>query len=270
MATIQNIAPTECVGNSLSKINNNFASLNTELTRVESFRVTTNNLSPVNSNNAKLIMSLNGQLTGARPGIDYLQASIEDRPGLVKVNESGTFVKAISSVDYYVPETVLTTSNTTVNGTLNVSGLSNMSSTTINGTLSVSSRLVFGNGGTKNDGTQSYVYGDFESSGKIFAAGNAVTSDARLKTNIETIYYPLQKVQQLRGVTFNWISDSAKDIGVIAQEVEHVIPEAIETVQADGEETKYVAYNKIIPLLIESIKALKAEVDYLRSKVDQT
>lgn len=267
MATIQTIAPTECVGNSLSKINGNFASLNTELTRVENFRINTNNIAP---NSAKLLLCLNGQLTAARPGIDYLQATISERPGLVKVLSDGTFAKAVSSVDYYVPQTNLTTTNATVNGALIVTGSCNIGSTTINGTLSASSRAIFGNNGTKNGGTQSYVYGDLEASGKVYAAGSQLTSDIRLKTNIETIEYPLQKIEQLRGVTFNWIKDSIPDIGVIAQEVEQVIPEAVETVVAEGEETKYVAYNKIIPLLIESIKALKAEVDYLRSRVDQS
>jgi hypothetical protein len=267
MATIQNIAPTECVGNSLTKINYNFNSLNTELTRVEKFRLDTNNIAP---NSAKLLLCLNGQLTAARPGVDYLQATISERPGLVKAQEDGTLVKAVSSVDYYVPGSNLVSFDALVNGTLNVASNAYLATTTVNGVLSSTERGMFGNGGTKNSNTHTFVTGDLEASGQIFAENQVVTSDARLKTNIETIEYPLQKIEQLRGVTFNWIKNSIPDIGVIAQEVEQVIPEAIETIVAEGEETKYVAYNKIIPLLIESVKALKAEVDYLRSRVDQS
>lgn len=87
------------------------------------------------------------------------------------------------------------------------------------------------------------------------------TSDARLKENVETITNALGKTMDLRGVNYNWISNGEYTMGVIAQEVEQVIPEVV-TTKADG--TKTVNYQAIVGLLIESIKELKEEIDALK------
>lgn len=94
-------------------------------------------------------------------------------------------------------------------------------------------------------------------------------SDARLKSDIKTIEGGLEKVSQLRGVTY--IRDDNKDggqqIGVIAQEVEEIIPQIVKT--ADDEMgTKSVDYGRITAVLIESIKELKAEIDELKEKLN--
>jgi hypothetical protein len=82
------------------------------------------------------------------------------------------------------------------------------------------------------------------------------SSDERLKDNIHAIPNALEKVKKLSGVTFEWnnLSDkTGSDIGVIAQEVEKVLPEIVVT-REDG--YKAVRYEKLIPLLIEAIKEL--------------
>ena len=85
-------------------------------------------------------------------------------------------------------------------------------------------------------------------------------SDERLKSNIETIQGGLDKVEQLRGVTY--IRDERDNIGVIAQEVEKVLPEIVLT--ADDEMgTKSVDYSRITAVLIEAVKELSAKVKYL-------
>jgi hypothetical protein len=94
-------------------------------------------------------------------------------------------------------------------------------------------------------------------------------SDARLKSDVKTIEGGLEKVSQLRGVTY--IRDDNKDggqrIGVIAQEVEKIIPQVVMT--ADDEMgTKSVDYGRITAVLIESIKELKAEIDELKEKLN--
>jgi len=105
--------------------------------------------------------------------------------------------------------------------------------------------------------------------GNLTMAGNITAySDIRLKENIEVIPDSLAKVQQLRGVTFtrNDTEDLEKrHTGVIAQEVEVVLPEAV---SEDNDGVKNVAYGNMIGLLIESIKELKAEVDDLKSKLE--
>tara|TARA_R100001163_G_scaffold13496_1_gene12487 strand:+ start:964 stop:2274 length:1311 start_codon:yes stop_codon:yes gene_type:complete len=89
-------------------------------------------------------------------------------------------------------------------------------------------------------------------------------SDERLKENIETIPNALDKVCQMRGVTFNRTDfDGEKQMGVIAQEVEKIIPEVVK--EDDSEDKiKSVAYGNMVGVLIEAIKDLKAEVDELK------
>jgi hypothetical protein len=91
--------------------------------------------------------------------------------------------------------------------------------------------------------------------GTIYASGDVIMfSDERKKTHIETIPNALEKVLQLRGVTFNKLDDdNRRHSGVIAQEVEKVLPEVVYTAEDD---TKSVAYGNMIGLLIEAIKEL--------------
>ena len=106
-------------------------------------------------------------------------------------------------------------------------------------------------------------------SGNLTMAGNITAySDIRLKENIKVIPDALSKVQQLRGVTFtrNDTEDLEKlHTGVIAQEVEAVLPEAV---SEDNDGIKNVAYGNMVGLLIESIKELKTEVDNLKTQLE--
>ena len=106
-----------------------------------------------------------------------------------------------------------------------------------------------------------FVNGEIETNNDIIAYS---TSDQRLKDNITTIPDALSKVLSISGNTFDWNDKSEKegtDVGVIAQEVLEILPEAVKT-----RETGYMAvcYEKIIPLLIEAIKELKVEIDELK------
>jgi hypothetical protein len=88
-------------------------------------------------------------------------------------------------------------------------------------------------------------------------------SDERLKDNIETLEDGLDKVEQLRGVTYT--RDGKENIGVIAQEIEKILPEIVLT--ADDEMgTKSVDYSRITAVLIEAVKELSARVKELESK----
>ena len=88
-------------------------------------------------------------------------------------------------------------------------------------------------------------------------------SDARLKDNIETLEDGLAKVEQLRGVTYT--RDGKENIGVIAQEVEKILPEIVLT--ADDEMgTKSVDYSRITAVLIEAVKELSARIKELENK----
>lgn len=90
------------------------------------------------------------------------------------------------------------------------------------------------------------------------------TSDIRLKENIETIGDALGKATSLRGVNYNWIKSGEYTMGVVAQEVQEVIPEVV-TEKADG--TLTVNYQAMVGLLIEAVKELKEDLDTLKQKV---
>lgn len=119
-------------------------------------------------------------------------------------------------------------------------------------------------------------------------ATNQITSyysDQRLKENIELIPNALEKVMTLRGVTYNsnqlaesfGFINKSRQVGVIAQDVEAVLPEAVKPAPFDniqlqegieisksGENYKTVQYEKIVPLLIEAIKELNSEIQQLK------
>ena len=96
-----------------------------------------------------------------------------------------------------------------------------------------------------------------------------VSSDVRLKENIATIPDALSRVISLRGVNFTWKGIDGEDtglkMGLIAQEVEAVVPEVVHTQLDTEEQIKSVEYPFLVGLLIEAVKELKAEVDRLHS-----
>ena len=74
---------------------------------------------------------------------------------------------------------------------------------------------------------------------------------------------PLDKVAQLRGITFDYKKDGKRSTGLIAQELEKVLPEAVyETSDIDNKDDKFkaVRYGNVVGLLVEAIKELKAEI----------
>jgi hypothetical protein len=111
----------------------------------------------------------------------------------------------------------------------------------------------------------------FDDAGDFTATGNVTAySDERLKDNILVIDGALEKVSQLRGVTFNRTDteEPRRQTGVIAQEVEKVLPEAVIT--ADDEmQTKSVAYGNMVGLLIEAIKEQQIQIDDLKQQLNE-
>jgi len=106
---------------------------------------------------------------------------------------------------------------------------------------------------------------NIDNNGNASATGTVTaSSDIRLKKNIKTIENALDKVLNLRGVEFDRIDIDTHQIGLIAQEVEEVIPDVVHT-NENG--LKSVAYGNIVAILIESIKELKGEISELKEKV---
>lgn len=103
------------------------------------------------------------------------------------------------------------------------------------------------------------------------------TSDKRLKENIKQIEKPLDKIKKINGVTFDWREltkeeeeqkfqlNRGADVGVIAQEVEKVLPEIVTTREKTG--YKAVKYEKLTALLIEAVKEQQTQIDELKDLV---
>lgn len=102
------------------------------------------------------------------------------------------------------------------------------------------------------------------STGTLTATYLTTSSDANKKENIKTIENPLDKVNSLRGVEFDWIDTKTHSIGLIAQEVEKIIPEVVTT---DSEGVKSISYGIMIGLLIESIKEQQKQIEDLKRQM---
>jgi hypothetical protein len=95
-------------------------------------------------------------------------------------------------------------------------------------------------------------------------------SSARWKHNVQPIENALDKVLQLRGVTFDWNADNggAHDVGFIAEEVGSVVPELV-TWEADGKNAQGLAYDRVTALTVEAIKDQQRQIDELRKSNDE-
>lgn len=144
------------------------------------------------------------------------------------------------------------------------------------GTLTAS--LLRANGGSASTNTTSgslVVTGGIGVSGAIYAGSDIIayaSSDIRLKEDISKIEDSLEKLSKINGYEYFWNKTAqemfpertTRDVGVVAQEVREVLPSAV-VEREDG----YLAvnYDKIIPLLIESIKILKQEINDIKREI---
>jgi hypothetical protein len=114
-------------------------------------------------------------------------------------------------------------------------------------------------GTTTDNGYKLYV------SGTIYATGNiTANSDLTLKKNLKLIDNPIDKLMRLNGYAYQWKSNDEHQYGVVAQEVEKILPYAVST---GNNGIKGVSYNQIIPVLIEAIKTQQTEINILKSKL---
>ena len=237
---------------------------------------------------------VNNALTGGN-GIDVTNAaggitiSHTDTSSAASSNNSGrTYIQDIG-LDTYghvtslstATETVVDTNTTYTAGTgLDLTGTTFSVESDLRGEVTLigsstndyvqitSSLINFAKGGVVKMQLQNG--GDLHVDGDVLAFSSTV-SDERLKDNATEIKGALNKIKAMRGVSYTWNKGSRKgqkDIGVIAQEVEQVIPEIVrdykfEVGEFEGDETKYktVDYEKLAAVLIEAVKELSDKLD---------
>ena len=157
-----------------------------------------------------------------------------------------------------------------------------------NDTTATSGLFIIGNGSgpsTRTNAVVVYKSGNMTVNGKITHGGLISSSDIRLKKDIQPLEGALDKVLKLRGVSFYWKNkeemaaargkdvnnfsygfDSEKQIGVIAQEIEKVVPELVVT---DNDGFKAVKYENLTPLLIEAIKEQQTIIEKQQKENDE-
>jgi len=101
----------------------------------------------------------------------------------------------------------------------------------------------------------------------IYALNVNTTSDIRVKTNIKNISNPIEKLSKINGVSFDWKNTEKSSLGLIAQEVEKVFPEIVNT---DEEENfKTLNYNGMIGVLVEAIKEQQTQINNLTDQIEE-
>ena len=116
--------------------------------------------------------------------------------------------------------------------------------------------------GITNPTSRLQVVGNVLVSGVVTCTDLNSTSDIKLKENIQTVENALDIITDLRGVKFEWKENHKPSFGVVAQELEQVLPELV-----NGGETKTVNYNGIIGVMIEAIKEQQEQINTLREEI---
>jgi hypothetical protein len=135
-------------------------------------------------------------------------------------------------------------------------------------------RMVINSAGNVGIGTTNPRGYKLNVAGTAYATGTWQSSDLRFKENIKTIDSPIDKIGNIRGVSFEWKTSEYKDkgfpegrhYGVIAQEIEHTLPDVVKE-GPDGE--KAVSYTDLVPILAEAIKEQQKQIESLRCEVQE-
>ena len=108
---------------------------------------------------------------------------------------------------------------------------------------------------------------DLEVSGSIRATGTILqSSDARLKENIQSINNPVEKIKLIEGVSYNFINSPESKLGVIAQQIQKILPEVV---SEDKKGYLNVDYSGLIPVLVEAFKEQINKIEQLEERIAQ-
>lgn len=165
----------------------------------------------------------------------------------------------------------------TFSGTLDItngatSALNVTNGATFGNTVVVGGAVTINNGALQiNNSASEGVFQLSPATGNLIVAGDITSvgtiSDERLKENVVRLNNSLEKVTQINGYNFNFKDNPDETmLGVIAQEIEKVLPEVVYEFEKEDKTYKAVRYANIVPLLIEAIKDLKEKVDDLEGR----
>ena len=189
--------------------------------------------------------------------------------------------KVILSSDLSIANKVVLASDLSTSGEVVFgSHLSVAKRAVLSSDLSVGGKVIFGShlsvakqvilSSILSVGANTFITNSLSIGQTLYVAEDIISaSDKKFKTNIETLQHSLEKIKKLRGVSFNWRNNeyprfsSRKQIGLIAQEVREVYPELVKD---GGNDSLSVSYDKIVAIIIESIKELDKKYEHLLEK----
>jgi Tfp pilus assembly major pilin PilA len=200
-------------------------------------------------------------LTGSGADIPNLQINFKNKAILVNQSQSNAIVSRIIKLDVTQPGTTL------FSNIQSCRSVSTATDTMWSRQIGVNANIFY-NSGNVGIGTNTPQY-PLDVTGTASVGGVVMISDIRLKSNILPLKSALTNISALNGVVFSWndlaysrgVLDEGRQIGLIAQDVEKVFPEAVK-MRNDG--FKSVNYPSLIAPLVEAIKELKAENEILR------
>ena len=261
---------------------------------------TTNNFIIANgAGTTKLSLTPTGNLTiaGTFNAIGGIVAGAGGLVGNLTGNVTGNVTGTVSSLSNHTTDNLtegpnsLYFTNSRARNAISASGIlsydastgvMSLTNATVRGLLSAGTGVTYDNTtgvisiGQAVATTSNVSFANLNTSGTIVSVGAitsdgditafASSSDIRKKENIDRIENALDKVLRVGGYTYNFIGDDRRITGVIAQEIEEILPEAVYEIDDPqfGSQTKAVRYGNIVGLLIEAIKELKGELDSIR------
>lgn len=224
------------------------------------------NPSLVASNYVLNIVELQNTVTSASglTPLGTLSAQVAQIQQMVNFAEKRVNANTLATFDsgsIQVISPMITASGTTLGGSSGTTSTVGSASTTL--VLNDSALLL------TQQGVSTLVIpstGNATFSGTVTAAAFITASDRRLKQNVRPLEYETA-LSSIRGVRFDWTATGAPDVGVIAQEVAPVLPEAVfETMNGN----LGVVYDKLIPVLLEAVRGLSARVADLESRLNES
>ena len=186
--------------------------------------------------------------------LSFKTASSEAAAEKMKLDSTGVLTLNGPSGSLVIPDagTIGSASDTNAIG-ISSGGVVSISATTASSSTTTGALTVGGGAG---------IAGALYVGGQAYAAAFQATSDSRLKSDVVEIAGAVGKIQQIRGVDFVWKESGKSDTGVIAQEVEQVLPHVVSETEAG---TKTVDYSRITALLIQAVKEQQDQIDELKA-----
>jgi len=191
--------------------------------------------------------------------------AVRTNNGNVDTTVAGTTIMSVSSGLVSITGDLTVSGNATLSGNILGDSISN-------GTTSIQNQTPSGNANVSVGGTSNvavfapaglYITGNISATGDVVAQNVNSLSDATLKANVTPIENAEQVVNALNGVGYDWNDGSGHAYGLIAQDVEQVVPEAVKT---DENGIKSINYQMLIPFLIETVKKQGEEIAKLKNK----